>query len=113
MDQLPMKLSERINEWAIENFESDVAVFADEVAQLEAKNEKLQELKLFCYAEAQTLGDGRDFSLAAYMLRDLPTTKRAELVELCQVMSEETASKGDWEGLKRWWLDAALKAGDD
>jgi len=108
-----MKLSERINEWAIGNFESDVAVFADEVAQLEAEVEKLRELKLFCYAEAQTLGDGRDFSLAAYMLRDLPTTKRAELVELCQVMSEETASKGDWEGLKRWWLDAALKAGDD
>ena len=50
-----------------------------------------------------------DYSLAAYMLRDLPITKRAELDGLCNAMHQETASRGDWDCLRRFWDEAYRK----
>ena len=77
----------------------------ERITQLKAENAAL---KTFASAERQTLGDGRDYSLAAYILRDMPITKKAELDDLCHEMSKGNASRGDWGGLKWHWLNALL-----
>ena len=88
--------------------------YIGEKQRLEAENAALKRendtLKAFASAERQTLGDGRDYSLAAYILRDMPVTKKAELDDLCHEMSKGNASKGDWDGLKWHWLNALLTA---
>lgn len=44
-----------------------------------------------------------DYGLAAYTLRDLSLTKKAELADLAHALHSGTASKGDWEGLRDLW----------
>ena len=75
-----------------------------EIRKLE---EALVSMRAFATAEREALG-GRDYSLSAYILRDLPVTKAAELSDLCYAMSEGNASRGDWDRLKLYWLSALL-----
>ena len=91
------------------------------VADLRAENKRLQQnietleqeradLRGMGHADLQTLGNGRDYALAAYMLRDSATTKRADLGNLCRALAESgNVSRGDWEGLRKFWWAAALR----
>jgi hypothetical protein len=77
-------------------------------AQVAAMRERITQLETMGRAELQTLGDGRDYSLAAFILRDLEITKEGGLREMCAAASTGGASRGDWDGIRLWWWEAAF-----
>jgi len=80
-------------------------------ARIEALEKERAELRGMGAADLQTLGDRPDYALAAYALKDMETTKRADLVDLCWALSRDgAASRGDWDGLRKFWWAAALAA---
>jgi len=123
------KLSEQLLEWALQARSDDrisphaleeIRDFVSKLAQLEqleAKNELWKQRVTF--AEAKRIAERAepDYSLAAYMLRDLPLTIEADLSSLAHSMHAETASDGDWVGLRDLWdkafREALKKAGEE
>jgi hypothetical protein len=92
-----------------------IRVLGKELAQKESRIEALEreraELRGMGHADLQTLGDGRDYALAAYMLIDSKVTKEASLRELCVAASKDGCiSRNDWEGIREYWWRAALAA---
>ena len=80
-------------------------------ARIEAAERERAELRGMGHADLQTLGDGRDYALAAYMLIDSKVTKEASLRELCVAASKDGCiSRNDWEGIREYWWRAALAA---
>lgn len=80
-----------------------------ELVQLEAKIILLKDRVIF--EQAWRIADCQnDYGLAAYALRDLKLTKDADLASLCQALHQETASEGDWKGLRDLWEKAYLDA---
>ena len=91
----------------------------DYAEQLEAENERLKsQLSLYIqrvsFEVACRLADkGEDYSMPVYMLRDLPLTKDANLLDLAWALAMPDSgycSKGDWEGFYEVWDDAWRKA---
>ncbi len=85
------------------------SAWADEAELLESKIVLLKDRVIF--DQAQRAADGQnDYGLAAYILRDLKTTKDADLFDLCHSLHQETASAGDWRGLRDLWEKAWREA---
>ena len=83
-------------------------------ARIEALEKERAELRGMGHADLQTLGDGRDYALAAYMLIDSKVTKEASLRELCVAASKDGCiSRNDWEGIREYWWRAALRSEEE
>ena len=91
-----------------------VEALASSIEAEKAANRRLKALadaKIMASADLVTLGDGRDYALAAFMVRDLATTKAAYLYDLAATMAQDGGvSRGDWEGLREYWWRAWLAA---
>ena len=82
--------------------------------RIEALERERAELRGMGHADLQTLGDGRDYALAAYMLIDSKGTKDAGLRELCVAASKDGCiSRNDWEGIREYWWRAALRGEEE
>ena len=98
------KLLDELQAW-----EARAALFVDQGDEIERLRKERDALEQFAHAELQTLGDGRDYALAVYTLRDLPTTKDADLLDLAWALAQDgNVSRGDWDGFKRFWLEHIL-----
>jgi len=117
-----MSFSDELRTWPFSSKKVGKALlahWADKAEALEAENERLRKREQLwkdrvIFEQALRMAALSEFEEAVYILRDVPFTETAKLKDLCLALTAFDAtgyvSKGDWEGVRKLWLDDWVKA---